>query len=360
MGLPVLRRTLEAVPPYATGGPPGPKEVRLDHNESPHRPPAAVLRAVEAAARGSNRYPDPDHRRLKRALSEYTGLPEECISAGVGASGVLDTLSTLTLEPLERAVIPVPSYGMYGFLAMLRGATPQYVESEEEFRVEPDRVAEAAGGARVVFLCSPNNPTGAATPERDLLAIVESTDALVVVDEAYHEFSGRTVASRVQELENLVVVRSLSKFFSLAGLRVGYALAHPRVAESMERCRLPFNLSNVAQAAAVAALGQQDLFRRRCRGIVRERERLRRSITRIPGVRAFPSEANFLLLHAGGPGLAGKLAERRIRVRDLADVVGLGPGYLRVTVGSKEENSRFVQALRRSVESLRNDSACAT
>ncbi len=343
----MLRPVLGAVPPYDAGPQPGPKDVRLDHNESPHPPPDAVLQAFSAAARGVNRYPDAEHRRLKEALSEYSGLPAECISAGDGASGVLDTLCTLVLEPLEPAVIPVPSYGMYGFLAMLRGASPRYVETgPEEFRVDPDRVAKAARGARALFLCSPNNPTGATIPEEDLLEIAGATEALVVVDEAYWEFCGKSVAPRVREFENLAVVRSLSKFFGLAGLRVGYALAHPEVAGAMERARLPFNLSGVAQAAAVAALGQRALFQRRCRQTVRERERLRRGLARVPGVEVFPSEANFLLVRAQDPELAGKLASRNVLVRDLAGVVGLGPGFLRVTVGKGKENARFLAVLR--------------
>lgn len=342
----MLRPVLGAVPPYDAGPRPGPKDVRLDHNENPHPPPPSILDSFSAAARGANRYPDPEHRRLKEALSEYAGLPVECISAGDGASGVLDTLCTLVLEPLEPAVIPVPSYGMYGFLAMLRGASPRYVESGPGHRVDPDCVAEAARGARALFLCSPNNPTGATIPEEDLLAIAGATEALVVVDEAYGEFSGKTVAPRVREFENLAVVRSFSKFFGLAGLRVGYALAHPEVAGAMERARLPFNLSGVAQAAAVAALGQRAFFQRRCRQTVRERERLRRGLARVPGVEVFPSEANFLLVRARDPELAGKLAGRNILVRDLAGVVGLGPGFLRVTVGKGEENARFLAVLR--------------
>ncbi len=334
------------VPPYDAGPRPGPKDVRLDHNENPHPPPPAVLEAFSAAARGVNRYPDPEHRRLKEALSEYAGLPAECISAGAGASGVLDTLCALVLEPLEPAAIPVPSYGMYGFLAMLRGASPRYVESGPGFRVEPDRVAEAAKGARALFLCSPNNPTGAVVPEEDLIEMAGATGALVVVDEAYFEFSGKTIAPRVREFKNLVVVRSLSKFFGLAGLRVGYALAHPEVAGALERARLPFNLSGVAQAAAVAALGQREFFQRRCRQTVRERERLRQGLARLPEIEAFPSEANFLLVRARDTELAGKLAGRNILVRDLAGVVGLGPGFLRVTVGRGEENARFLGVLR--------------
>lgn len=344
----MLRRILEAVPPYDAGPPPKPKEVRLSHNESPYPPPAVVSETIAKAARSENRYPDPRHAKLKSSLSKYTGLPEECISPGAGASAVLDSLCTLVLEPLDPVVIPVPTYGMYGFLAMLRGASPHYVEFGPGFRFEPGRVLEAGADARAIFLCSPNNPTGATVAEKDVLTVAEGTEALVVVDEAYFEYSRKTLAARVQEFENLAVVRSMSKFFRLAGLRVGYSLAHSKVTAALERVRLPFNLSGVAQAAAVAALRHGEVFERRARETVAERERLLRALGRVEGVEVFPSEANFLLLRTREDA-PERLAKRGILVRDLVNVVGLGAGYLRVTVGRRRENERFLGALKASI-----------
>lgn len=344
----MLRPILEAIPPYDPGPPSRAGEVRLSHNESPHPPPAFVVEAVAKAARRENRYPDPRHAKLRASLSEYAGIPEECISAGAGASEVLHSLCTLVLEPLDPVVIPVPTYGMYGFLTMLRGASPRYVHLGAGFRFEPERVLEVGADARAIFLCSPNNPTGASVAEKDVLTVAEGTEALVVVDEAYFGYSEKTLATRVQECENLAVVRSMSKFFGLAGLRVGYSIAHPKITAALEKVRPPFNLSGVAQAAAVAALEHRGVFERRARETVAERERLFRALGRVEGVEVFPSEANFLLLRTREDA-PERLAKRGILVRDLVNVVGLGAGYLRVTVGRREENERFLGALKASL-----------
>ncbi|MBI4361849.1 MAG: histidinol-phosphate transaminase [Euryarchaeota archaeon] len=355
----MLRQVLDYLPPYrAPYAEPCTGLLRLDHNENPEPVPDFIREALGEAAGEVSRYPDPRHTRLKESLSGYTGLGAEHISVGSGASEILDTLCKISLEPLDRVVTPSPAYGMYSFLAMVHGASPDFVKTRwPRFEAKPRDILRAAEGARVIFLCSPNNPTGQAMPRGDIERVAEEFPGLVVVDEAYIEFGGKTVAPRVGDLENLVVVRSLSKFLGLAGLRVGYALASPRVAEALEKVRLPFNVSGPAQHVARVALEHLDHYRGARERIVRERERLRRALGAIPVLKAAPSEANFLLVRQRGKRpLYEELERAGIVVREMSGVVGLEGGrYLRITVGTPEENDRLIAALRRLFHNRNNN-----
>lgn len=356
----MLREVLQYLEPYDPGFfPPGLAErygvpvgrvVNLGSNESPYPPPKAVLEAVSQALRGANRYPNPSYPRLKEGLARYTGLPVECISVGGGANELLDTVSKVVLNPFDKVVIPVPSYSIYLFLAMLRDASLELVSGQgADFDLDLGRVLEAARGAKLVFLCTPNNPTGRVIPRKDLLEILDHTEALVAVDEAYCEFSRKSIAQEVKNYENLVVVRTMSKFFGLAGLRVGYALASPKLAGALERARLPFNVSAVGEAAALAALDHLGHYQRLRARILQERERVRRAAVGM-GLHVVPSEANFLLMELPEGMDSELLAGEGVIVRDAGGVLGLTNNYIRATVGRKRENERLLSALRACLE----------
>lgn len=354
----MLRGVLELLQPYEAGksmddlslkrG----KPVKLNSNENPYPPPAEVVRAAHAALKRGNRYPDSSYRRLKEKLSEYTGLSVENITVGSGASEVLDSVCKAVLEPLDKVVMPVPGYTMHLFLSMVRDARPVYVETEGNgFRIRARDVLAASQDAKLVFLCSPNNPTGMLIDKEEVLAIVEGTDAVVVVDEAYYEFCGKTVADSVQEYENLIVVRSMSKFFALAGLRVGYALACRDVARALEKVRLPFCISLPAAEAAVKALENLAFYEGVKKEILEERERVSKEIRAMEGLEVIPSEANFLLV--GLPEVPSvdevgrALLDMGILLRDVSRMPGLSRNYLRITIGKKQENSRMLSGLKK-------------
>ncbi len=356
----MLREVLQYLEPYDPGlfppdlaeryGVPVGRVVNLGSNENPYHPPKAVLEAVSQALRGANRYPNPSYPRLKEGLARYTGLPAECISVGGGANELLDTVSKVALNPFDKVVIPVPSYSIYLFLAMLRDASLELVSGQgADFDLDLGRVLEASKGAKLVFLCTPNNPTGRVIPRKDILAILEDTEALVAVDEAYCEFSGKSMAGEVENHENLVVVRTMSKFFGLAGLRVGYALASPKLAGALERARLPFNVSAVGEAAALAALDHLGHYRKLRARILQERERVRRAAVGM-GLHVVPSEANFLLIELPDGMDSELLAGEGVVVRDAGGVLGLTNNYIRATVGRKLENERLLSALRACLE----------
>ena len=205
-------------------------------------------------------------------------------------------------------------------------------------------------------MCSPNNPTGSVIEEKELCNIIESIDAPVIVDEAYSEFYGRSIVSKVKKYDNLIVVRSFSKFFGLAGLRVGYAITNPTLASLIEKVRQPFSISRIAEIAAAKALEEIEYFNKLKNRIISERERLMNILKNINGVRPFPSEANFILiklLEVHASELVEELCKRGILVRNVTGLLGLDGEYIRVSIGKKSENDKFILALTKVLQSRR-------
>jgi len=302
----------------------------LSRNENSYGPSPAVRAALQDAP--LNRYPD--SRPFLLALSKYTGYPEDWIVAGAGMDEIITTVCRIFLGQGDRAYIPAPTYNFYAVAAQLCGAQPEYRPRTAGFAVE----ASVPAGVKMAFLCSPNNPTGDSLSEENVRAVVEGTDGIVFLDEAYVEFAKESLSRLVRDYGNLVVGRTLSKAFGLAGLRLGYAIAPPWIAEQYRRVAPLFSISSLSLAAGVAALQDPGWMRECVRKIVSERERMR---ARLPC--AMPSDANFLFLQTRrrSKDLAERLLSRGIIVRDCSSFYGCGEHGLRVTVGRREENERF-------------------
>ena len=359
----MFRGVLEILESYRAGrnaeeiseryGVPQDKILNLGSNEFPYPPPKTVQAAIQDEISKVNRYPDPLSRELKEKLCEYVGLSKTNISVGNGASEVLDTICKITLNPLDKVVIPVPTYSMFIFLSMLRDASLEFVDTERsKFEVRVGDVIKASEDAKLLFLCSPNNPTGKVIKREDIIKIIENTRAIVVVDEAYYEFSKETVAHEIERFDNLIVVRSMSKFFGLAGLRLGYALAGQDIIKLLEKARLPFNVNRIAQRAAVEALDEQNWFEKITGEISQERESVIEKINRIKGFKALPSRTNFLLVKLPDKMRAQDIVEELFRkgiiVRDVTGIhglTGLKCDHIRITIGRREENRRLISAL---------------
>jgi histidinol-phosphate aminotransferase len=309
------------------------KIVILSRNENPYGPSPKVWEALKSAS--LNRYPDP--RQLVEALSRYTDYPAENIVTGAGMDEVIFTTTRLFLGPGDRALIPVPTYTLYALAARLCGAVPIHMQRLPDFDVDP----EVPKDVKMIFLCSPNNPTGNSLSEDRLRQIVESTDAIIFLDEAYAEFAGQSSIRLVKEYENLVVGRTMSKAFALAGLRLGYAVAPQWMAEQYRRIAPLFSISAPSLAAGVAALSDLDYMRASVTRIISERERMREEIEG-----ACPSEGNFLFIQTKEKAsiIAERLLQRGIIVRDCASYPGAGDRCLRITIGKPEENDRFLEA----------------
>ena len=318
---------------------------KLNANENPYGPSPKVFEALADIHR-VHIYPDPAQVAMRKAISEYVGLGPEHIVVGNGSDEIIDLVFRAVLAPGDVVVNSVPTFGMYDVTARICGASTLEVERDDAFRLDVDRVLDAAQDAKIIVLASPNNPSGNATPLEDVERLLAS-DCVVIVDEAYVEFNARSVAPLVAQHPNLVVLRTLSKWAGLAGLRVGYGIMDAEMADVLMRGKPPYNVSQAAEAALLASLADRELLLERVQLIVRERERMAAMLDELPGVEPLPSEANFILCRV--PEGRGKsayegLAALGVSVRYYSR--GKLADFLRISVGTPEQTDRLIDALR--------------
>jgi histidinol-phosphate aminotransferase len=322
--------------------------VRLNTNECPYGLPEGFRDDVARAVRAIpfNRYPERDCMPLREALAENTGHPAEGIWPANGSNEVIQQLLLAYGGPGRRLVLFTPTYVLHAHLAWITYTDVVEVETPEPFLIGTrQRIEAIEAEPQIVFVCSPNNPTGNAQPEYIVRRLPASLpDALVVVDEAYIEFGGKTAAELVDEHPNVVVVRTFSKAFSLAGARIGYCLASPQIVEDLQRVRLPYHLSAMSQVVGLTALRHGKEAAPILEAIRSERDRMFEAMTKLAGVHPFPSDANFVLFRSERPAseVWQGLLDRGVLVRDMSSVV---PGCLRVSAGTTDEGDRFLSAL---------------
>ncbi|HEX9776291.1 MAG TPA: histidinol-phosphate transaminase [Actinomycetota bacterium] len=342
-----VRPDLQGIAAYAA--PQADAPVRLNTNECPWPPPESVLREIGARLRSSalNRYPDRDAIRLRELLGERAGWSAGGVWVANGSNEILQTLLLAFGGPERSVLLFEPTYAMHGHIAQVTGTRVIAKDVPEPWALDANEVAWTVSfePPSITFLCSPNNPTGGACSNEVVEAALASGPGLVVVDEAYGEFSSQTALPLLAAEERLVIVRSFSKSWRLAGARVGYMLAHPWLVEAIQVARLPYHLSTPTQVVAEVAVEHATEVLSTVAEIVAERDRLAKELQRVPGVEVFPSEANFLLFRTEWPGgdLWRAMAGRGVLVRDFSAMI---PGALRVTVGTSDQNATFVETLR--------------
>ena len=348
-----VRPDLADLEPY--GAPQLDVAVRLNTNETAEPPPAGYLDAVAERITDLelNRYPDRPHTRLRELLGQRVGLPPGRVWAANGSNEVLAQLLQAYGGPGRRLVTVRPGYSMYPVLARVTMTELVEVDLDDAFCWSDDTVAAVADAAPdVVVLANPNNPTGVPVDLAHVRAVHDAVpDALVIVDEAYVEFSGDgsgTAVSAVgalDELPRLVVSRTFSKAFRLAGLRLGYLYGPEWVVDDVRRVRLPYHLDAIKQVAAEVALEQEAAFLEHRGRVASERERVRDGLAAVDGVEVWPSAANYLLFRvADARAVFDGLLARGVLVRDFSTRPRLG-GCLRVTIGTRAENDAFLGAL---------------
>jgi histidinol-phosphate aminotransferase len=326
-------------------GVPADRVAKLDGNENPYGPSPRVIEAL-AAFDGYHRYPDPQQRKLRAALAAYTGVGAEHIVAGAGSDELIDLLLRATLSASDAVIICPPTFGMYAFLTRVAGARVIEVPRRDDFSLDIDAVRAAAGEAKIVFVPSPNNPTGNPLSEAELEALL-ATGLLVVVDEAYVEFAQRSFVSLVSQREHLIVLRTFSKWAGLAGLRAGYGMMPPMLASVLMQIKQPYTPNVAAEVAMLASLKDREALMANVRTIVSERERLQRGLEALEFVEVFPSEANFLLCRLDG--MEGREARDRLAQRGCFVRYFDTPRLrdcIRISAGLPEENDRAIEALR--------------
>lgn len=297
-----------------------------------------------------NRYPDPYQRELKGRIAAIENVPVDSIFVGNGSDEVIDLLFRVFCEPGgDNCVICPPTYGMYEVSAAVNDVEARRAPLTPDFELDPGSILELADErTKLIFVCSPNNPTGNSMDRGAIAGIADSVNAIVVVDEAYIHFSSEpSLAREIEDRPNIVVLRTFSKAWGLAGLRLGFALADPRIVRLLNKVKPPYNVSEAAQREALDAIGNE----RSVRGMIEEllilRQDLRTRLAEIPLIeKIFPSDANFLLVRVPEPKrVYDLLLERGIVVRDRSRVE-LCEGCLRITVGTSGENTDLIEALK--------------
>ena len=337
------RPVLATVPLYS----PDPTPAFLDLSDNVNLwgvPPAAARALSEPLAAQPSVYPRSDPSELRAALASYAGVQPEQVVTGCGSDDVIDGALRAFAAPGEKVAYSAPSFSMLVNFARVNGLEPAPVPFREDGDIDPD--ALLARRAAITYICSPNNPTGTGVSVAALERVVSRAEGLVLVDEAYGEFSGRSAVPLLPGAPQLLVTRTLSKAFGLAGLRVGYGLAAPEVVQVLEKVRGPYKVNVLGEKAALAALGEDvPWVLRHVEDAVANRERLRVSLEAL-GLRALPSAANFLCLPVPDSAALGRaLLGEGIKVRVLRALPGIGDA-IRVGVGPWEGMERLLSALR--------------
>jgi histidinol-phosphate aminotransferase len=319
-------------------GVPEDQVVRFDTNTFPW--PGATLDQLPSQA--INEYPDTSYGALTEAIAQYADVPTDRITVGAGADEVLDMIAKSYIDAGQPVVVSRPTYPMFRILSEMAGGAIDEVLATDLLL---DRAAflEHARPARVTWVCNPNNPTGELLPLEFIEEIAAATNGVVVVDEAYFEMSGTTAAPLIDDMPNVVIVRTLSKAFGLAGIRVGYALAGRAISDVLKRVRPPGSISGVSAALGTQALTDLAGMRDRVKRVIDERVKLRRELAGL-GFEVRDSAANFVLVRAGRQA-APALLQKGLVVRTFP-ATSPAAEYIRITVRQPEENARLVAALR--------------
>ncbi|MEA4926240.1 MAG: threonine-phosphate decarboxylase CobD [Syntrophomonadaceae bacterium] len=332
---------------------------------SPLGVPEAVMQAVKNSLGTIAYYPDPDCKVFRQAAASQAGVGSENILAGNGAAELIYLIVRMINPGI--ALMPIPTFSEYGYAVNSIGGKLQYIQLQPEasrFIFPVDQMCQSIREADLAFICNPNNPTGTLLKPVELREILEAgraNNCFIVVDEAYLDFvedgSDYSAVNNVFDYKNLLIIKSLTKVYSLPGLRIGYGIGPPDLIEQMNTLREPWAVNILAQAAGAAALKAED-YHTRLQELVRgERQYLYEEIKRLPGLKPFMPTANFLLVDTSQTGIPAAqwqeiLLRSRLLIRDCTSFEGMGPYFFRIAVRTRSENIRLIQALARAVSVL--------
>ncbi|MBN1132611.1 MAG: histidinol-phosphate transaminase [Bacteroidales bacterium] len=336
--LDLVRDNIRSLVPYSSARDEfsGTASIYMDANENPYNEPL-------------NRYPDPQQTALKSKLSAIRNFPVSQIFLGNGSDEAIDILIRIFCEPRQdNAMMIEPSYGMYAVCAHINNVEIRKVMLNPDFTLDPDRVLSAADEhTKILFLCSPNNPTSNLLEKKSVTKIIERINAIVVIDEAYIDFSHSPGFSEyINDYSNLVVLQTFSKSWALAGIRLGMAIAGYHIISYMNRVKYPYNINRLTINKALEELEHSELRSEWIQEIIQERERVTKELGSFPFVRKiYPSDANFLLVKVKNPrALYNYLLENGIIIRDRSQTP-LCEGCVRITIGTRKENNCLIEAL---------------
>ena len=294
-----------------------------------------------------NVYPDDNYTELKKAIVDYVGCKEENISVGNGSSELLDLCVKTFVDTDELILSLDPTFSMYSIYAKIVNSKYMGAGEGNDFTIDVDNVIKAIkeNNPKLTIICNPNNPTGTVIKKEDVLRIVKSTDNIVIADEAYMEFSDESVVDEIENYDNLIVVKTMSKAFSMAGIRTGYLIANKELVQTIEKVRPPYNLNSISAFLATKALQQKEKMFDYVKALKNQRQKIYNGLLNM-GVKVYESGANFIFFKSEIENLEEKLIKDDILIRKFG---GKLDNYYRVTVGTEEENEAFLESMKKLV-----------
>lgn len=342
----LVRPNIKALKPYTSARESYLDGILLDANENSL---GSVI--TKRSLPGLNRYPDPNHKRLRSVLGRYLKVNPKNIFCGVGSDEIIDLLIRIFCTPgIDNVITLEPTYGMYKVACDINGVNTIPVQLNSKFQIDLRRTVKCfTAGSKLLFVCSPNNPTGNLINKNDLITLAKKFKGIVAVDEAYVEFSGRTsLAAEALKMENLVILRTFSKAWGMAGIRFGYAIADESIIDYLYKIKAPYNMNKLSGEAVIEAVSKAGRKNKYVENIIENRKQLIQEMRKNPGVKKiFPTDSNFILFECGNPvRIYKKLVEKGIIIRDRSSQI---KDCLRVTVGTKRENKYFIEELRKAL-----------
>ena len=332
------KESIRSLEPYVTN--PTVCSVKLDANEGDKDLYRDLLKKLGESDITLNYYPDDSYSELKKEINNYVGYEPKNITVGNGSSELLD----LFVDKDETILSLDPTFSMYSIYAQVFSAKYIGAKAEEDFKVNVDSIIKdiKENNPKLIILCNPNNPTGSVLTKKEVRKIVKSTDALIALDEAYMEFGDESLIDEVMDYDNLLIVKTVSKAFSLAGIRMGYIVANEDIITSIEKVRAPYNLNSLSTYIATEALRQKERMFHYVKNIKEEREKIYKALVDL-GVKAYKSSANFVFFKSDIDNLQKKLVDKDVLIRKFS---GKLDGYYRVSVGTKGQNEKFLEAFK--------------
>ena len=341
----LIRKNILDLKPYTSARDENSSGILLDANENSLGSTFNEIKDLNL-----NRYPDPNQNDLRDLISAYLDVSKENLFFGVGSDEIIDLLIRIFCEPgKDKILIPEPTYGMYKVAADINNVPAVNILLNDNFQIDEEKINKNfTRDIKIIFLCSPNNPTGNLLKKDDVLNLCKTFNSIIIVDEAYIDFAESfSLINEVGNYPNLVVMRTFSKAWGLAGARLGYCVANEEIVKILFKVKAPYNINSLTRFAIGKALNNVKLKNSYVKTIIEERENLKKELLLLPGVsKVFDSDANFLLIKCtNSKTILKKLAERKIIIRDRSTQPKL-ENCLRISVGTKEENKILLNALK--------------
>lgn len=344
-----MRKDLQNYSPYHA--PEKPYEVKLDANENPYTHDPEVIQAMKDwidDCEHMRRYPDTDCHRLKEAIAKFWDVGKDEVICGVGSDQLIESIAKVFIEPGDKVLMPAPSFSMYKLATTLNRGIAVEFSLDDDYQYPIDTIIQTYQEVqpKCVFLCTPNNPTGSSLAIKDIEKLLQVMTCPVVIDEAYGEFVDRTMIDQIDKYPNMIVLRTFSKAYGCAGLRVGYGIGSKEMIEALHLVLPPYHLNAFSQYMAKTILEKYGHYKDIVKAIVKEREALITALSTIDYVcKVYPSDANYILIRVSRDDIVKQLEERKVLVRGYG-ATGALANCLRITVGIEKENKKLIEVMK--------------